>query len=137
MSGLDAPTTSEAKGNPVPVLLRVKTPAVLPNSVKANLKGCFVIADGKGNLATERAELLLGFLQPARLVLEAVDPLRRFDFHAYALVNRMPYRLRKRVTSSARPFVARDRSLAATSNHATPLFSSFARPSAESGPKRR
>ena len=59
MSGLDAPTTSEAKGNPVPVLLRVKTPAVLPNSVKANLKGCFVIADGKGNLATERAELLL------------------------------------------------------------------------------
>ena len=59
LSGLDAPTTSKAKGNPVPVLLRVKTPAVLPNSVKANLKGCFVIADGKGNLATERAELLL------------------------------------------------------------------------------
>ena len=59
LSGLDAPTASEAKGNPVPVLLRVKTPAVLPNSVKANLKGCFVIADGKGNLATERAELLL------------------------------------------------------------------------------
>lgn len=59
LSGLDAPTTSAAKGNPVPVLLRVKTPAVLPNSVKANLKGCFVIADGKGNLATERAELLL------------------------------------------------------------------------------
>lgn len=59
LSGLDAPTTTEARGNPVPVLLRVKTPAVLPNSVKANLKGCFVIADGKGNLATERAELLL------------------------------------------------------------------------------
>jgi conjugal transfer pilus assembly protein TraB len=59
LSGLDAPTTSEAKGNPVPVLLRVKMPAILPNSVKANLKGCFVIADGKGNLATERAELLL------------------------------------------------------------------------------
>lgn len=59
LSGLDAPTASEAKGNPVPVLLKVKTPAVLPNSVKANLKGCFVIADGRGNLATERAELLL------------------------------------------------------------------------------
>ena len=59
LSGLDAPTTSDAKGNPVPVLIRVKTPAVLPNSIKANLKGCFVIADGKGNLATERAELVL------------------------------------------------------------------------------
>jgi len=59
LSGLDAPTSSDAKGNPVPVLIRVKTPAVLPNEVKANLKGCFVIADGKGNLGTERAELVL------------------------------------------------------------------------------
>lgn len=59
LSGLDAPTSSDAKGNPVPVLIRVKTPAVLPNDVKANLKGCFVVADGKGNLGTERAELVL------------------------------------------------------------------------------
>lgn len=59
LSGLDAPTSSDAKGNPVPALLKVKTPAFLPNSVRADLKGCYVIADGKGNLATERAELLL------------------------------------------------------------------------------
>jgi len=59
LSGLDAPTSSDAKGNPVPVLLKVKTPAFLPNSVRADLKGCYVIADGRGNLATERAELLL------------------------------------------------------------------------------
>ena len=59
LSGLDAPTSTDAKGNPVPVLIRVKTPAVLPNDVKANLRGCFVVADGKGNLATERAELVL------------------------------------------------------------------------------
>lgn len=59
LSGLDAPTSADAKGNPVPVLIRVKTPAVLPNDVKANLRGCFVVADGKGNLGTERAELVL------------------------------------------------------------------------------
>jgi conjugal transfer pilus assembly protein TraB len=59
LSGLDAPTSSDAKGNPVPALLKVKTPAFLPNSVRADLKGCYVIADGKGNLATERADLLL------------------------------------------------------------------------------
>ena len=59
LSGLDAPTSEMGKGNPVPVLLRIKAPAVLPNEIKANLKGCFVIADGKGNLATERAELTL------------------------------------------------------------------------------
>ena len=57
LSGLDAPTSSDAKGNPVPALLKVKTPAFLPNSVRADLKGCYVIADGRGNLATERAEL--------------------------------------------------------------------------------
>ena len=59
LSGLDAPTSSDAKGNPVPALLKVKAPAFLPNSVRADLKGCYVIADGRGNLATERAELLL------------------------------------------------------------------------------
>ena len=59
LSGLDAPTAGAAKGNPVPVLIRVKAPAVLPNDIKAELTGCFVIADGKGNLATERAELTL------------------------------------------------------------------------------
>ena len=62
LSGLDAPTSSEGKGNPVPVLIRVKLPAVLPNDVKANLRGCFVVADGKGNLGTERAELVLANL---------------------------------------------------------------------------
>lgn len=59
LSGLDAPAVGDGKGNPVPVLLRVKDIAVLPNKVKANLKGCFVIADGNGSLADERAHLRL------------------------------------------------------------------------------
>ena len=59
LTGLDAPTASGAKGEPVPVLLRIKAPAVLPNRVKANLKGCFVIAEGYGSLADERAHLRL------------------------------------------------------------------------------
>ena len=59
LSGLDAPAVSKGRGNPVPVLLRIKAPAVLPNEVKANLKGCFIIAEGLGNLASERADLRL------------------------------------------------------------------------------
>ncbi len=59
LSGLDAPAVGKGEGHPVPVLLRVKTPAVLPNQVKTNLKGCFIIAEGLGSLATERAELRL------------------------------------------------------------------------------
>lgn len=59
LSGLDAPTTEGAKGNPVPVIIRIQAPAILPNDVRANLRGCFIIADGRGNLGTERAELTL------------------------------------------------------------------------------
>jgi conjugal transfer pilus assembly protein TraB len=59
LSGLYAPVSSDAKGNPVPVLIRVSAPAQLPNAVKAQLRGCFAVADGKGNLGTERAELVL------------------------------------------------------------------------------
>ncbi len=59
LSGLDAPTMNGAQSNPVPVLLRVRAPAILPNRVRANLKGCFIIADGIGNLASERVMLRL------------------------------------------------------------------------------
>lgn len=59
LSGLDAPAISKGEGNPVPALFRIKAPAVLPNAVKANLKGCFVIAEGLGSLADERAHLRL------------------------------------------------------------------------------
>jgi conjugal transfer pilus assembly protein TraB len=59
LSGLDAPAVAKGSANTVPVLLRIKAPAVLPNKVKANLKGCFIIAEGLGNLATERADLRL------------------------------------------------------------------------------
>jgi len=57
LSGLDAPTMEGGKGQPVPVLLRIRDLAFLPNQVRANLKGCFVIGEGYGSLADERAHL--------------------------------------------------------------------------------
>ncbi|OPY85437.1 MAG: Bacterial conjugation TrbI-like protein [Smithella sp. PtaU1.Bin162] len=57
LSGLDAPTTEGGKGQPVPVLLRIRDLAFLPNQVRANLQGCFVISEGHGSLADERAHL--------------------------------------------------------------------------------
>lgn len=59
LSGLDAPTSEGGKGRPVPVLIRISAPAILPNETRASLKGCFILADGIGNLGTERAELTL------------------------------------------------------------------------------
>ena len=59
LSGVDAPVLKEGTANPVPMLLRLKDLAVLPNRVKADLKGCFVIAGGTGSLATERVDARL------------------------------------------------------------------------------
>ena len=62
LSGVAAPTTNVAKGNPLPLLFRVKDLAVLPNKVKADLKGCFIIGSAVGNLADERVHIRLNTL---------------------------------------------------------------------------
>ncbi|MBI3753971.1 MAG: TraB/VirB10 family protein [Deltaproteobacteria bacterium] len=59
LSGLDAKTVESARNDPQPVLMRVKDIAVLPNEIKSNLKGCFVIAHGFGSLDDERVNLRL------------------------------------------------------------------------------
>ena len=59
LTGFDASTSGKGKNNPEPLLLRIQTPAVLPNDIKANLKGCFVIAEAVGRLDKERADVRL------------------------------------------------------------------------------
>lgn len=59
LTGFDASTSGDGKNNPEPVLLRIQTPAILPNDVKANLRGCFVIAEAVGRLNKERADVRL------------------------------------------------------------------------------
>ncbi len=54
--GIRAQTSSNASGQPKPVHFIVQAPATLPNKVKMNLAGCFVIANVWGNLSTERIE---------------------------------------------------------------------------------
>jgi conjugal transfer pilus assembly protein TraB len=44
LTGFDASTFGRGTNNPEPLLLRIQTPAVLPNDIKANLSGCFVIS---------------------------------------------------------------------------------------------
>ena len=59
LTGFDASTSGKGSSNPEPLLLRIQTPAVLPNDIKANLKGCFVIAEAVGRLDKERADVRL------------------------------------------------------------------------------
>ena len=59
LTGFDASTSGNGRNNPEPLLLRIQTPAVLPNDIKANLRGCFVIAEAVGRLDKERADVRL------------------------------------------------------------------------------
>ena len=62
LSGMYAPANEGGKGEPLPGLIRIKNLAILPNSVKADLKGCFVIVEGHGSLFDERAHIRLDTL---------------------------------------------------------------------------
>lgn len=58
ITGLDAPTSSSASENPIPVLVRIKKEAILPNyAVLQDVRECFAIMAGYGDLSTERANL--------------------------------------------------------------------------------
>jgi conjugal transfer pilus assembly protein TraB len=59
LTGIDALASRDATSNPEPIIARVQAPAVLPNDVKANLAGCFVIGNATGSLAKERVEVQL------------------------------------------------------------------------------
>ena len=57
LTGLDAPTASKAKQQPFPTLIRVKHEAMLPNRWRTDVRECFIVASGYGDLASERAYL--------------------------------------------------------------------------------
>jgi len=55
LSGFDAPTMTQAKTNPLPILMRVTDTSILPNSWQYDIKDCFITAEGYGDLTSERA----------------------------------------------------------------------------------
>lgn len=57
LTGIDALTSKQGKQDIEQIFFRISTPAVLPNAVKQNLTGCFVVANANGNLAKERVQV--------------------------------------------------------------------------------
>jgi conjugal transfer pilus assembly protein TraB len=77
LSGLDAPTGGQAQNNPHPVLLRVLDHAQLPNSFRSDVKDCFVLGSGYGDLSSERAYVRTESLSCIRESGDALDiPLK-------------------------------------------------------------
>lgn len=56
LTGIEADAGENAKSEPEPIMIRVEAPAQLPNELKANLKGCFVVANAIGKLNKERVD---------------------------------------------------------------------------------
>lgn len=57
LNGLDAGTSTTTQSNPQPVLLRIADNAILPGSAKYQLKSCFVLGSGYGELSSERVNI--------------------------------------------------------------------------------
>lgn len=57
LNGMDASTAIGANRSPTPALLRIKSDAILPNLFSFNVRECFVMVGGFGNMSTERVEM--------------------------------------------------------------------------------
>jgi conjugal transfer pilus assembly protein TraB len=57
LNGMDASTAIGANKTPTPALLRIKSDAILPNMFTFDVKECFVMVGGFGNMSTERVEM--------------------------------------------------------------------------------
>ena len=62
LSGLDAPTGGKARSSPHPVLIRLTDLTILPNKFYSDIKSCFVIGEGYGDLSSEKAYIRLNTL---------------------------------------------------------------------------
>jgi conjugal transfer pilus assembly protein TraB len=54
INGVDAPTSSAATDEPMPILLRIKKEAILPNHYSMDVRECHMLASAVGKLSSER-----------------------------------------------------------------------------------
>jgi conjugal transfer pilus assembly protein TraB len=75
LNGLDAGTSSSTQANPMPVLMNITDNATLPGAAKYQLKSCFILGTGYGDMSAERVYFRFSRLscvdKADRLVLSA------------------------------------------------------------------
>lgn len=57
INGMDAPTGQGARKDPFPSIIRINKEAILPNRFTADIRECFMLVSGYGDLSSERAYL--------------------------------------------------------------------------------
>lgn len=103
LSGMDAPTNQGAQQNTVPVTLRVKKNAVLPNRHRSDVRECFVLLEGYGELSSERVHLRANTLSCVR----ENDTVLELAMRAYAVGEDGKTGLRGRLVSKQGAVIAR------------------------------
>lgn len=78
LSGFDAPTMSAAKTNPLPILMKITDLSILPNRYKYDMRECFAVGEGYGDLSSERAYIRTNTLSCVTQSGEHID----MDFKA-------------------------------------------------------
>lgn len=79
LGGLDAPTGGQSQQNPQPVLLKLMDHAMLPNRFRAQVKECFVVGAGYGDVSAERAYIRTESLSCVTRLGQAIDvPLKGY-----------------------------------------------------------
>lgn len=57
INGMDAPTSQGARKDPFPSVIRINKEAILPNRYTSDIRECFLLVSGYGDLSSERAYL--------------------------------------------------------------------------------
>lgn len=103
INGVDAPTGEQSRKDPMPVLIRVSSEAILPNRFRQNIRDCFIIASGYGDLASERAYLRGEGVSCIREDGSAIDA----DLHSYMVGEDGKVGIRGRLVQKEGQFIAR------------------------------
>lgn len=57
LTGMEAPSGTRSEKNPLPVLMRIKLDAIMPNYARADVKECHLLGSAVGELATQRIQV--------------------------------------------------------------------------------
>ena len=73
LNGIDAPTSGSAQAEPYPVLMSIVDITTLPNRFQVDMRECFLIGAGYGNISDERAYIRTERLSCVRKNGQVVD----------------------------------------------------------------
>lgn len=103
LNGLDAPTGNQARTNPFPVTIRIQHEAILPNRYTADIRECFVIVSGYGDLSSER---FLGRTEALSCISDDGDAIET-SIQGYVVGNDGKAGMRGRLVSKQGALIAR------------------------------